>query len=63
LSRYLQETVGVDFEGGDQLGLTAEHWRNAVKLEFAEQAVVAALSTLTLVAVIVERSENKNTRR
>ena len=51
LSSDLEETVGVDLEGGHELGLAAGHGRDAVELELAEQAVVAALCALTLVAV------------
>lgn len=49
LSSDLQETVSIDLESGDELGLTTEHGRNTVELELAEKTVVAALSTLTLV--------------
>ena len=47
----LEETVGVELEGGDELGLTTGHRRNAVELELTEESVVAALCSLTLVAV------------
>jgi len=49
LSSDLQETVGIDLKGGDKLGLTTGHGRNAIKFELAKETVVAALSTLALV--------------
>jgi len=51
LSGDLEETVCVDLEGGDELGLAAGHRGNTSKLEFTEQTVVTALGTFTLVAV------------
>ena len=48
----LQETVGIDLEGGHELRLATGHGRNAVELELAQKTVVAALSALTLVPVI-----------
>ena len=50
LSSDLEETIGINLEGGDKLGLSPGHGRDAGQLEFTEQTVVAALSALTLVA-------------
>ena len=49
LSSDFQETVSIDLEGGDQLGLAAWHGGDTVELEFTEQAVVTALCTLAFV--------------
>lgn len=46
----LEQTVRVDLEGGDELGLATGHGRDTSELELAEQTVVAALGALTLVA-------------
>ena len=48
---YLEKTVGVNLEGGDEFSLAARHRRNTSKFEFTEQTVVTALGTFTLVAV------------
>ena len=45
----LQQTVGVDLEGTDELGLSSGHGWDTGKLEFTEQSVVLALGSLTLV--------------
>ena len=50
LSGDLQQTVGINLKGGNKLRLPPRHGRNTVELELAEQTVVAALCTLTLVA-------------
>lgn len=50
LCSNLEETVRVDLEGGDELGLPTRHGRNSVELEFSKQAVVPALRAFTLVA-------------
>ena len=50
LGSDLQETVSIDLEGGNELGLATGHGGNTVELELAEQTVVTALCTLTLVA-------------
>lgn len=50
LSGDLEETVGVDLKGGEELRLATGHRRNVRQLEFTEQTVVAALGTFTLVA-------------
>lgn len=47
--RYLEQTVGIDLEGGDKLSLSTGHRWDTVQLEFSEQTVVAALCALTLV--------------
>ena len=49
LGSDLQETVSIDLEGGNELGLATGHGGNTVALELAEETVVTALSTLTLV--------------
>ena len=49
LGSDLQETVSIDLEGGNELGLATGHGGNTVELELAEETVVTALSTLTLV--------------
>ena len=51
LSGDLEETVGVNLECGDKLGLATGHGGNTGELELAEESVVPALSTLTLVPV------------
>lgn len=50
LCRHLQKTIGINFEGCHQLGLSTQHRRNTVELEFTEQTVIAALSALALIA-------------
>ena len=49
LSRNLEKTVGIDLEGGNQLGLATRHWWNTSELELAEKTVVAALSALSFI--------------
>ena len=49
LGSDLQETVSIDLEGGNELGLATGHRGDAVELELAKETVVAALSTLALV--------------
>ena len=49
LSGDLEETVGIDLEGGDQLCLTARSREDASELELAEKTVVLALSAFTLI--------------
>jgi hypothetical protein len=51
LSGDLEETIGVNLEGGDELSLATGHRRNASKFKFAEQTVVTALGTFTFVAL------------
>ena len=68
MSRDLEETVGVNLEGGDELGLTAGHRWDAVELELAEETVVTALGTLTLIAAqitlqIRQYNTNANPKR
>jgi hypothetical protein len=48
LSGDLEETVGVNLEGAEKLGLATGHGGDARKLELAEQAVVLAGKALTL---------------
>jgi hypothetical protein len=50
LRRDLEKTVGIDLEGGNKLCLSTRHRRNTGKLELAKQAVITALSALTLVS-------------
>ena len=45
-----KETVRVHLKGGDQLGLSTGHWRNASELKLSKETVVTALSTFTLIA-------------
>lgn len=49
-SGYLQKTVGIDLKGGNELSLATGHRWDTSELELAEETVVAALGTLTLVA-------------
>lgn len=49
LGRDLQQTVGINLEGGDKLSLATGHGGNTSELEFTEEPVVAALGTFTLV--------------
>ena len=49
LGRNLEKTVGIDLEGGNELGLATRHWRDTSELELAEKTVVAALSALSFV--------------
>ena len=44
----VEDAVGVDVEGDVDLGLTAGHGGDAVKVEFAEEVVVAGHGALTL---------------
>lgn len=48
---HLEQTVGVDLEGGDELGLATGHGWDTVELELSEKSVVAALGSLSLVAI------------
>ena len=52
----LEQTVRVKLEGGEELCLATGHGGNAVELELAEETVVTALSTFTLVAVEIIES-------
>lgn len=45
----LEETVGVNLEGGNELGLATGHGGNAVELELAKESVIPALCTLSFV--------------
>jgi len=47
---YLEETVSVDLEGGDELGLSTGHRRDTVELEFSEQTVILALRPFALIS-------------
>lgn len=49
LGGNLEETVGVNLEGTDELGLSSGHRWDTGKLEFTEKSVVLALCSLTLV--------------
>jgi len=49
LGRNLEETVGIDLEGGNELGLATRHWWDTSELELAEKTIVAALSALSFV--------------
>jgi len=49
LSRDLEQTVGVDLECADELGLASRLGRNAGKLKLAEKPVLLARHTLALV--------------
>lgn len=49
-SGHLQKTVGIDLKGGNELSLATGHRWDTSELELAEETVVAALGTLTLVA-------------
>lgn len=49
LGRNLKETVGVNLEGTEELGLATGHRGDARELELAEETVVLALGALTLV--------------
>jgi hypothetical protein len=60
LSGYLQQTVGINFEGRNQFCLPAKHRGNAIKLKLAEQTVVAALGTLALVSLEGRLTKEKN---
>lgn len=55
LRSNLEKTVGINLEGGDKLGLSTGHGRDAVELELAEKTVVAALCALALVASIARK--------
>ena len=35
LGRNLEKTVGIDLEGGNELGLATRHWRDTSELELA----------------------------
>lgn len=45
----LEETVGVDLESADELGLTSGHRGDTGELKLTQESVVLALSSLTLV--------------
>ena len=45
----LQQTVGVNLEGADKLGLTSGHGGNTGKFEFTQKPVVLALGSFTFV--------------
>lgn len=47
---YLEETIGIDLEGGDELGLSTGHRRDTVELELSEQTVVFALRPFAFVS-------------
>jgi len=53
LSRDLQQTIGIDFKGRDQLSLTTQHRGDTSKLKLSKQTVVAALGAFTLVPVVL----------
>lgn len=52
LSGDLQQTIGINLEGGNELGLAPEHGWDTSELELSEQTIVAALCALTLVPKI-----------
>lgn len=45
----LQETVGIDLKGGNELSLATGHGRNTSELELAEQTIVTALGAFSLI--------------
>lgn len=47
--RDLEETVGVNLKGGDELSLATGHGRDTSELKLSEKSVIPALSTLALV--------------
>lgn len=49
LSRDLEETVGVNLESANELGLASGHRGDTRKLELSKESVVLALGSLTLV--------------
>ena len=50
LCRDLEKAVRINLEGGNKFSLASWHGRNAVQLEFTEQAIVTALRPLSFVA-------------
>lgn len=57
----LEETVCIDFKGGDKFSLSPSHWGNSIELELSEQPVITALRPLALVSV--KRVSRANRRR
>ena len=60
--RNFKETIGINLESGDKLSLASRHRRDTSKLELAEQTVITALSTLTLVPKIQSQDDSKSKR-
>ena len=48
--RHLEQTIGVNLKGGDELGLTLGHRWDAIELKLSEETVVFALRSFTFVS-------------